>query len=94
VAITKPQIAKRRSDFFFKDILAGRIKLCQLSPLGNWNAGDEAIPFRIAPALFKAGRMSAKELVATFLAAGLHFEADEIAFMVNEDSWMIENQPL
>lgn len=74
---------------FFGDVAAGKIKLCQLSPLGIWNDGRESIPFRIAPALFKMGLMSADDLVSTFQNAGLEFEPAEIIFMVNEDSWMV-----
>lgn len=77
---------------FFCDVLHGKIKLCQLAPLGIWKGDDgEQIPFRIAPALFKAGMMSADDLVASFRAVDLDFEPVEIASMVQADSWMIEN---
>lgn len=76
---------------FFQDIMAGRIKLCQLSPLGFWTRSDgEKIPFRIAPALFKAGRMTAEGLVSTFRSVDLDFDPEQIAAMVSQDSWMIE----
>jgi hypothetical protein len=77
---------------FFRDVLANRIKLVQLSPLGVIDAhkGDDSIPFRIAPALFKAGRISAETLAATFERAGLEFTVEEIAWMVGADSWMVE----
>jgi hypothetical protein len=54
---------------FFRDILAGKIKLCQLSPIGNWLRDDgEEIPFRIAPALMMAGKMTMEEVAATLRA--------------------------
>lgn len=77
---------------FFHDVLANKIKLCQLSPIGSWKRSDgEEIHFRIAPALFRAGRMSVDELTATFRAADLDFTPDEIASMVQADSWMLQN---
>ncbi len=74
---------------FFQEILSGRVKLDRLSPLGEWNDGTEPIPFRIAPALFKAGRLTAAELVATFRACDLDFEPIEIMSMAQADAWMI-----
>ena len=75
---------------FFRDILAGKIKLCQLSPIGNWRRADgEEIPFRIAPALFKAGLLSAEGLHATLKACDLDFEPVEIMAMVQQDAWML-----
>jgi len=75
---------------FFQDILAGKIKLCQLSPLGSWLRNDgEEIAFRIAPALFKCGKITAHGLIATLESCGLDFEAVEIMAMVQQDAWMI-----
>jgi hypothetical protein len=75
---------------FFRDILAGKIKLCQLSPLGSWRRADgKEIPFRIAPALFKAGLLSAEGLHATLKAYDLDFEPIEIMAMVQQDAWML-----
>lgn len=78
---------------FFRDIDANKIKLCQLSPVGEWRkhgtSDDDSVPFRIAPALFKLGKLSAEDLVQTLLKAGLDFEPVEIMAMVQADSWMV-----
>jgi hypothetical protein len=75
---------------FFRDITQGRIKLCQLSPIASWKNGtDEAIYFRVAPALFKAGLMSLAELDATLRQTGLEFTAVELRAMAIADSWML-----
>jgi hypothetical protein len=79
---------------FFDDVLAGKIKLCQLGLAGNWSDGGEPIPFRIAPALFKAGRLNARDLAASFQAAGLDFEPAEIMSIVTADAWMVRQGPL
>jgi hypothetical protein len=75
---------------FFKDVTGGKIKMCQLSPLGMWTDGKEKYPFRIAPALFKAGIISAEDLAENFKAMDLDFEPVEIMAMVTADSWMVE----
>lgn len=78
---------------FFRDIMAGKVKLCQLSPLGTWLRDDgEEIPFRIAPALVLAGKMTVEEVIATMEAVDpeLAFSADEIASMARADAWMLE----
>lgn len=78
---------------FFRDITAGRIKLCQLSPIASWNDGKEPIYFRIAPALFKAGLMTLREVSDTLREAGVEFNAVQIRAMADADSWMIEEAP-
>lgn len=76
---------------FFRDIMAGKIKLCQLSPTGNWlRSGGEEIAFRIAPALMLAGKMTMDEVSATLKAYDLDFSADQITAMAREDAWMLE----
>lgn len=76
---------------FFRDILSGKIKFCQLSPLGTWLRNDgEEIPFRIAPAMFKAGKLTMEGLVATLKQCDLDFTRRELKEMVKADSWMLE----
>lgn len=77
---------------FFRDIIAGKIKFAQLSPLGLWTDGkmEEPIPFRIAPAMCRAGLLSPEGLVATFRAVELDFEPDQIMAMIRADTWMVE----
>lgn len=83
---------RKAIQLFFEDVMANKIKLCQLSPIGEWTDGKEKIPFRIAPALFSVGKMTAQELVGTLRACDLDFEAEEIMSMVKADSWMVKSK--
>lgn len=66
------QTGREAIQMFFRDIIGGRIKLCQLSPIGSWLRDDgEEIPFRIALVLMLAGKMTIDEVDATFRRADL-----------------------
>ncbi len=77
---------------FFSDILSGKIKYCQLSPIGQWTEGKEEIPFRIAPALFRAGKMTLEELRATLKQCDLDFSDRDLKRMASADAWMLEDE--
>ena len=86
---------KEAIKIFFKRVLSGQIKLNHLAPMGEWYNAQihEWIPFRIAPALFKAGKLSADDLILTLRNCDLDFEPHEIMSMVQQDTWMVENDP-
>lgn len=76
---------------FFRDILSGKIKMCQLSPIGNWLRDDgEVIPFRIAPALMLAWKMTMEGVMETLKACDLDFSPNQITSMARADAWMLE----
>jgi hypothetical protein len=74
---------------FFDDIKTDKIALSDLGILGSWSDGHETYPFRLAPALFKCGLLSRKELLALFQRAELEFDHADIEAMTNSDSWMV-----
>lgn len=76
---------------FFADIFAGKIKFPQLSPIGNWTDGKDDYPFRIAPALFKAGKITLEELRGTLRQCDLDFSDRDLKRMASADAWMLEN---
>lgn len=76
---------------FFAEIAIGKIKLCQLSPIGMCNDGTGDIPFRIAPTLFRLGMISMEDLHATLAQCVEGFTDADLRYMIEQDAWMSED---
>jgi hypothetical protein len=80
---------------FFDEIRAGIIDLNELGFIGTWSiGGGEEVPFRIGPALFMAGMLTAEELDSSFEHAGLELTAVQLAVVLEDDAWMVREAPL
>lgn len=78
---------------FFRDILADKIKLTQLSLIGMWRRSDgEEIPFRIGPALWRAGKITEDQLAASFRQEDLYFTHEQLLYMMVCDAWMLNDR--
>jgi hypothetical protein len=74
---------------FFDQIVAGKISLADLGLIGEWADAKESHPFRIVPALCKAGFITWSQMENLHKLAGVGFTQAELAQMVNADSWMV-----
>jgi hypothetical protein len=74
---------------FFDEIRAGKIDLGDLGLIGEWADAKEAYPFRIVPALCKAGFITWSQMENLHKLAGANFTQAELTEMVNTDSWMV-----
>ena len=75
---------------FFKAIKEHEIGIDQVGLLGFWYRADgEKIAFRIPPALFEMGLISADRLHDSLLSIG-DFQPEDLMAMVVKDSWMVE----
>ena len=74
---------------FFDEIRAGKIEVGDLGLIGEWTDAKEAYPFRIVPALCKAGFITWSQMENLHKLAGVDFTQAELAEMINADSWMV-----
>ena len=76
---------------FFDQVRAGEIKVADLGFIGEWTDGQESYPFRIMPALYKAGVITWSQMENLHKLAELNFNPSELLEMAALDAWMVRS---